>query len=79
MQFRFCYSPALKSNSVKPVSGIDARMSAAIHVIATILHARFVVMTRAIGLTIEKYFSMLMAVSVKSDEHSNRIFMKPFK
>jgi len=35
-------------------------------------------MTTAMGLTMEKYFSMLIAVSVNSDEASNRMYMKPF-
>ena len=45
---------------------------------AIIIHVSLVVMTTARGLTMEKYFSMLIAVSVNSDEASNRMFMKPF-
>ena len=72
------YLPALKSKVIKPVSGIEARISAAIHVTATMIHASRVVITPDIGLTIEKYFSMLMAVSVKREQPSNRMFTKPF-
>ena len=71
--------PVLKSNPIKSVSGIEARISAAIHVIATINRASLVVITPDIGLTIEKYFSMLMAVSVKREQHSKRMFINPFK
>ena len=69
----------MKSNAIKSVSGIEARISAAIHVIATISRASLVVIKPDIGLTIEKYFSMLIAVSVKREQHSKRMFINPFK
>jgi len=77
-KYLVCYSPALNLNPCKPVNGIEARIRGAIHVIAIIIQASLVVITRSIGLTMEKYFSMLMAVRVKSDEHSNKMFKKPF-
>lgn len=72
------YSPVLNSNAINPVSGIVARASAVSHVIATIVNANLVVMTTVMGLTIEKYFSILIAVRVNRDEASNRMFIKPF-
>lgn len=72
------YSPVLNSNAINPVSGIVARASAVSHVIANIVNASLVVMTTVMGLTIEKYFSMLIAVSVNRDDASNRMFIKPF-
>ena len=64
---------------MKPVNGKVASPSAVNHVMATMVTVTFFVMTTLIGLTMEKYFSMLIEVSVNNDEASNRMFTNPFR